>query len=844
MSQAGYTPIQLYYSTTAAAVPVNTNLANGELAINITDGKLYYKNNSGVVTLLAGATSGPAGGSNTQVQYNSSGVLAGSANMTFDGTTLTAAGFSGPHNGTVGATTPTTGAFTTGTFSDIGSFGGVTNSSGILNIGSANPLTGVNQNGIRAIITGTSAGTTTVRGVQSQINSAVASYTLDSAQAFYAQAIGKGAGSTITRAIGLHAVPQTVGTNNASISDGITFTGNWFINQTGTDTSTLPGGLVNTPIGATTASTGAFTTLSASSTVTLSGGTANGVTYLNGSKVLTSGSALTWDAANLSVGLSTAPSGSGYGSIVSAGAMLVQGYIGGHQTSVGVLQQNGDVIALRAYGATAGSGKLAFNVGGGGGSSDGEAMRLTSTGLGIGTSSPGARLDVSTGTTNRFRMSEGASALTFDSLNSAATLWSAMSTRATSMSWFTAASGNPTTGMLLDSAGNLGLGVTPSAWRSSRTALQLGNTVSAITGNSQLEIRSNAYLDTSATEIYINSYYANKYIMSAGQHYWYTAPSGTAGTAITFTQRMVLADTGITLSSSSNTTASLILGGLNATNGILQLASSGTAYQILGGDYQGNLNLYTGVGGGPIIFTPANAERGRFASTGEFLVGTTTAAGKLTVANTYTNTSDATIVASATIPGINLRTPSSGRFSIFTSYSANNSTSFVVGTGTSNPSTEAVTIEHTNGTTKFRTAISVGAATPTTSGSGITFPATQDASSDANTLDDYEEGSWTPGFGTGWTTAPTVANAATYVKIGKQVTVSVYLLNGISTAGGLITGLPFQVGLESSMTGFSGTTSTAPLMTGVTQSGTSQIRSIPAATMTSLYWTVSTTYFV
>ena len=49
-----------------------------------------------------------AGGSNTQVQYNNSGNLAGSANLTFDGTTLTAAGLSGPLNGTVGATTPST----------------------------------------------------------------------------------------------------------------------------------------------------------------------------------------------------------------------------------------------------------------------------------------------------------------------------------------------------------------------------------------------------------------------------------------------------------------------------------------------------------------------------------------------------------------------------------------------------------------------------------------------------------------------------------------------------------------------------------------------------------------
>jgi hypothetical protein len=53
MAQAGYTPISLYYSTTAAAVPTAGNLVPGELAININDGKLYYENSSGVVTLLA-----------------------------------------------------------------------------------------------------------------------------------------------------------------------------------------------------------------------------------------------------------------------------------------------------------------------------------------------------------------------------------------------------------------------------------------------------------------------------------------------------------------------------------------------------------------------------------------------------------------------------------------------------------------------------------------------------------------------------------------------------------------------------------------------------------------------
>jgi hypothetical protein len=56
MAQAGYTPISLYYSTTAAATPTAGNLVPGELAINITDGKLYYENNAGVVTLLASAS--------------------------------------------------------------------------------------------------------------------------------------------------------------------------------------------------------------------------------------------------------------------------------------------------------------------------------------------------------------------------------------------------------------------------------------------------------------------------------------------------------------------------------------------------------------------------------------------------------------------------------------------------------------------------------------------------------------------------------------------------------------------------------------------------------------------
>ena len=64
MAQTNYTPIQLYYSTTAAATPSSGNLVNGELAINIQDEKLYFKNAAGTVKLLASnsATSGATKG--------------------------------------------------------------------------------------------------------------------------------------------------------------------------------------------------------------------------------------------------------------------------------------------------------------------------------------------------------------------------------------------------------------------------------------------------------------------------------------------------------------------------------------------------------------------------------------------------------------------------------------------------------------------------------------------------------------------------------------------------------------------------------------------------------------
>jgi hypothetical protein len=90
--------------------------------------------------------------------------------------------------------------------------------------------------------------------------------------------------------------------------------------------------------------------------------------------------------------------------------------------------------------------------------------------------------------------------------------------------------------------------------------------------------------------------------------------------------------------------------------------------------------------------------------------------------------------------------------------------------------------------------LSVGGATPTTSGTGITFPATQSASSDANTLDDYEEGTWTPSVGTFATTGTTYySQTGTYTKIGNVVHIRANLhINSIGTGSATaITGLPF-----------------------------------------------------
>ena len=76
MAASGYTPISLYYSATTTNVPLAANLVAGELAINTADGKLFYKDSSNVVQVIAWKTTpATAGGTGLTSPGTSGNVL-------------------------------------------------------------------------------------------------------------------------------------------------------------------------------------------------------------------------------------------------------------------------------------------------------------------------------------------------------------------------------------------------------------------------------------------------------------------------------------------------------------------------------------------------------------------------------------------------------------------------------------------------------------------------------------------------------------------------------------------------------------------------------------------------
>jgi hypothetical protein len=268
---------------------------------------------------------------------------------------------------------------------------------------------------------------------------------------------------------------------------------------------------------------------------------------------------------------------------------------------------------------------------------------------------------------------------------------------------------NSTTQATLDTSGNLGLGVTPSAWGADWRVLEMqySSAGQAIAGLYPV-IAANAY-NNGTNWIYKNSAQASYYSQVLGQHRWFNAASGTAGNAISFSQVMTLSAAG-----------SLGIG----------VSSPGYQLHVKGTDASATVESADATSAMRI-----NAQSG------------------LAILETITNTD------------LRIRTNSTERARIVT-----------------------------DGLQMVKS-IGLGGTAPNSSGVGITFPSAQSASSDANTLDDYEEGTFTPVI-VGTTSAGTgtyTLQAGWYTKIGNQVFITITIRWTAHTGTGnmKITGLPF-----------------------------------------------------
>jgi hypothetical protein len=391
-------------------------------------------------------------------------------------------------------------------------------------------------------------------------------------------AIANGGTGQITANAAFNALaPSQTGNSGKYLTTDGTNT-SWATNPLGTVTSvaaTVPSFLSISGSPITTSGTLAFS-LSGTALPTTSGGTgltsftSGGVVYASSTSALATGSALNFNGTSLAVG-DTAASADGstfyvYGNVPASTQLGIK--IGGNANSY--TQQ-----AIRFYdtyfGAYAGyigftTNALTF------GSGTTEGLRLTSSSLytasginvGIGTSSPSVKFEViGAGQSVRVSADKSTSGI-FEVLTSS----SVVSLKANywgspvPMTFQT----SETTQLTLSTSGNLGLGVTPSAWVSTKKAFQASN-AGFVGQTDRFEIWSNGYYDGTNSK-YTSTGYASLFQSVSGAFNFLTAASGTAGNPISFTQAMTLDASG-----------RLIIGATTsgAASGVMQTISSSSA---------------------------------------------------------------------------------------------------------------------------------------------------------------------------------------------------------------------------------------------------------------------------